>query len=280
MTKARKTQILEFDEIGIWSGVKLSILEDYAKPFNQILRGNKLHPVYVDAFAGAGHHIAKGSGEMVKGSPVRALEVQPPFEFLHLIDMNEARFQELKRLSEGRADVKIYHGDSNAILLREVFPQIKYEQYRRGLCILDPYGLDLSWEVIQAAGKSKTVEIFINFPVMDINRNVLWHDHERVDSSQRERMTRFWGDDSWHAAAYSGAGHLFGELEKTSNEEVALAFQKRLKDVAGFQYVPNPIPMRNSNGAIVYYLFFAAHRPVASNIVSDIFKKFEHAGEK
>ncbi len=35
--------------------------------------------------------------------------------------------------------------------------------------------------------------------------------------------------------------------------------------------LPEPIPMRNSNGAIVYYLFFAAQQPVAANIVTDIF---------
>jgi three-Cys-motif partner protein len=134
--------------------------------------------------------------------------------------------------------------------------------------------------VIKAAGALETLEIFLNFPVMDINRNVLWHDHEKVDPVQRDRMTRFWGDESWHSAAYSGAGNLFGHPEKLSNEEVAVAYRKRLKEVAGFKYVPEPIPMRNSNGAIVYYLFFAAQRPVAANIVTDIFKNYEHAGEK
>ena len=32
------------------------------------------------------------------------------------------------------------------------------------------------------------------------------------------------------------------------------AFQKRLKDVAGFEFVP---PRRNRNKAVVYYLFLA-----------------------
>ncbi len=47
-------------------------------------------------------------------------------------------------------------------------------------------------------------------------------------------MTRFWGDESWHNAAYSGAGNLFGHPEKLSNEEVAAAYRKRLKEVGGF----------------------------------------------
>ena len=276
----RPLRSLQFDQIGYWSELKLSILNEYAKPYNEILKARNLHPVYIDAFAGAGHHIARKSGEVVKGSPVRALEVSPPFELLHFVDMDDTRTQELTRLSAGRHNVKVHHGDANVILPRDVFPEVRYDQYRRGLCILDPYGLDLDWNVIRTAAEQKSLEIFLNFPVMDINRNVLWHDHVKVDPIQRERMTRFWGDDSWQSAAYSGAGNLFGIPEKVSNEEIAEAFQRRLRNIAGFKYVPTPIPMRNSNGAIVYYLFFAAHQAVAASIVADIFGKYEHMGEQ
>lgn len=93
-------------------------------------------------------------------------------------------------------------------------------------------------------------------------------------------MTRFWGDESWEKAAYSSDWNLFDLTEKGSNEDVAQAFQKRLKDVAGFGFVPAPIPMRNSKGATVYYLFFAAHKPVAADIVTHIFNSYRHTGEK
>jgi len=270
---------LQFDEVGYWSEIKLSILNEYAKAYNTILRANKLHPVYIDAFAGAGHHVSKMSGELIKGSPVRALEVAPPFEFFHFVDMDDSRTEELSKLSSGHPNVRVHHGDANIILLRDVFPDVRYEQYRRGLCILDPYGLDLDWSVIKRAGELQSIEIFLNFPVMDMNRNVLWHDHEKVSQAQRERMTRFWGDESWHDAAYSGSGNLFGHPEKLSNEDIATAYRARLKDVANFQYVPEPIPMRNSNGATVYYLFFAAQKPEAAHIVTYIFNKYRHAGE-
>lgn len=36
--------------------------------------------------------------------------------------------------------------------------------------------------------------------------------------------------------------------------------------------------MRNSNNAIVYYLYFASHRPVAEGIVRDIFAKYRERG--
>ena len=275
----KKPRILEFDEIGYWSEVKLSILEEYARPYNQILRSKKLITVYIDAFAGAGHHIAKGSGQIVRGSPMRALTVQPPFDLLHFVDMDSTRTEELKRLSVEYPNVTVHSGDANVVLPRDVYPQVKFVQYRRGLCILDPYGLHLDWKVILEAGDSNSIEIFLNFPVMDMNMNVLWHDADKVNPIQRDRMNRFWGDDSWRQAAYTAEGNLFGYMEKGSNEDVAAAFRKRLKEVAGFKVVPEPIPMRNSTGAIVYYLFFAAHQPLASDIVTAIFDKYRNKGE-
>ncbi len=91
-------------------------------------------------------------------------------------------------------------------------------------------------------------------------------------------MTAYWGDSSWYDAAYAKGQTLFGWDVKTSNEAVVAAFRDRLKNVAGFANVPEPIPMRNTIGAVVYYLFFASQRPVAANIVRDIFKKYRDRG--
>jgi three-Cys-motif partner protein len=124
----------------------------------------------------------------------------------------------------------------------------------------------------------KSVEIFLNFPVMDINMNVLKHDINKVTPEQIGRMNAFWGDDSWRQICYmkSKQQPLFGEVseEKTSNAELELGFRKRLKEIAGFDYVPEPMPMRNSNNAIVYYLYFASQRPIAADIITKIFKKY------
>ena len=67
-------------------------------------------------------------------------------------------------------------------------------------------------------------------------------------------------------------------MEKVDNVAVAEAFRRRLRDVAGFGNVPSPLPMRNSNGAVVYYLFFASQKAVANDIVEQIFKKYESRG--
>ena len=180
-----------------------------------------------------------------------------------------------------RHDVHIRRGDCNELLLTDVFPQIRYDRYRRGLCLLDPYGLQLKWEVVRTAGESQTIDLFLNFPIMDANRNALWHDPDGVPEEQAGRMSAFWGDDSWRTTLYRERPQmsLFGQQrEKFTNDEVAEAFRRRLRDVAGFAHVPRPIPMRNSLGAVVYYLCFASHKGVAHDIVDSIFRKYERRG--
>jgi hypothetical protein len=67
----------------------------------------------------------------------------------------------------------------------------------------------------------------------------------------------------------SDQGDFFSERElvKQDNAAIVKAFQKRLQTVAGFEFVPDPLPMRNSNNAVVYYLFFASQKPVAKKIM-------------
>ena len=212
------------------------------------------------------------------GSPLNALLVSPPFREYHLIDLDSVKADSLRTLTSGHPNVHVYEGDCNDILLQDVFPRARYENYRRALCLLDPYGLHLNWEVIATAGHMRSVDILLNFPVEDMNRSVLWRDPERVNPSGIARMNAYWGDESWRSVAYDTTRNLFGWPVKQDNETIAAAFQERLQAVAGFAYVARPMPMRNSRGAIVYYLFFASQMPVADRIVKDIFKKYQRRG--
>ncbi len=255
-------------------------MRDYASAYSRILNSKKLPHIYVDAFAGAGQHISKETGGFIPGSPLNALNVSPPFREYHFIDLNAEKVEYLQRLAGRREDVRIYEGDCNDVLIQQIFPTLQYESYRRALCLLDPYGLDLRWEVMFQAGQLATIDMFLNFPVMDMNRNALWRNPDKVSPEQSLRMTRFWGDESWKQIAYSTAGNLFGVPEKEPNETIAEAFRQRLVKVAGFKRVPEPLPMRNSRGAIVYYLFFASQVGVAENIVNYIFAKHGERGRQ
>lgn len=272
---------LRLDEIGYWSEVKLEIVRKYAAAYSTILSKQtviKGH-VYVDAFAGAGTHISERTGQEVAGSPTNALRITPPFSELHFIDLDGVKIAELVRLSAGDRRVFVHTGDCNDVLLQEVFPRCRREDYRRALCLLDPYRLNLKFDVLRAAGAMKSIEVFYNFMIMDANRNVFMRDPTKVAPQDAERMDSAWGDKSWRSAAYTKSQGLFGEIEeKATNEVIAEAFRARLQSIAGFAYVPTPIPMRNSKGAVIYYLYFASQNKTGAKIVNDIFDKYRNKG--
>ena len=271
------TAPFRFDEIGGWSELKLEIVEKYGAAYTRAFTNTRLKKFYVDSFSGAGVHLSKRSRAVVDGSPVRALRVEPPFDHFHFIDMNADKTTHLQTLCADRSNVTIYTGDASSYLTQTVLPTIHYKNYNRALCLFDPYGLHLEWKAIQLAGKSLAIDMFLNFPVMDMNRNAIWRSPQKVPIEGIERMSRFWGDESWKGAAYADhpQGNLFGDREviKQPNHSIVAAFRERLKRVAGFEFVPEPLPMKNSNKAVVYYLFFASQKPIARKIVEDIFAK-------
>jgi three-Cys-motif partner protein len=213
----------------------------------------------------------------IEGSPARALKTSPPFDGFYFIDLEEKKTSYLQMMCGQNSNVHIHTGDATEYLLKTLLPRIQYKLYKRALCLLDPYGLHLDWKVIYQAGQSHAIDIFLNFPVMDMNRNAIWKNPDNVPRDGLDRMNSFWGDESWKDAAYSESEQavLFGnrEIVKHGNEEIATAFRSRLRDVAGFEFVPEPVPMRNQKNAVVYYLFFASQKPVAQKIITSIFDK-------
>jgi hypothetical protein len=79
----------------------------------------------------------------------------------------------------------------------------------------------------------------------------------------KEQRTLFGGDDLVKAAG---------------NKAVVDAFRERLRQVAKFEEVPEPIPMRNSKGATVYYLFFASHNKVGAKIARHLLSRYSNVG--
>jgi three-Cys-motif partner protein len=267
------------DQLGFWSEIKHEILQQYAHAYTTILRRQDFvrRLVYIDAFAGAGVAIDRGSGDLVAGSPYRLLfDVEPAFDEYHFIELNLPKANHLRDLLGSDPRVTVHVGDANKILVRDLLPRCRFEDYARGLCLLDPYGLSVDWNVLSKIGASKSVEIFFNFMVVGANRNVLWSDISRVPETRRALLTRAWGDESWMNVAYRKTRDLFGErTEKIiGNEALISAYRDRLRNIAGFRYVPEPIPMKNSQNATVYYLFFASPNSVGNKIVEQIFNKY------
>jgi len=175
--------------------------------------------------------------------------------------------------------VEIHRGDCNTILREEILPYIANNGHIRALCMLDPYSLNYDWDVVCGLAKTRHVDLFLNFMIMDANMNVLHRDQSTVNPRQAERLTKVWGSEQWRDVAYystESSDDLFGNVEtkKTNNSHVASAYRERLHDGAGFKHVLPPIPMRNSVGGTIYYLYFAAHDDLANKIARSILKPY------
>ncbi|AAS69023.1 three-Cys-motif partner protein TcmP [Leptospira interrogans] len=266
-----------YDRVGEWTELKLEIVKKYAESFQGALKNLNFKTIYIDGFCNSGEAISKKTSEKIDGSALRALKVTPPFHEYHFVDLEEKRVHHLQSLVSSETNAYFHIGNSNKVLPAKVFPKFHYDKYERIFCLLDPYKLTLDWDVVKAAGKSKITDVLINFPVLDMNRNVLWSNNESISDNNREKMNRFWGDDSWKGIVYSEENDLFGPVTVRNEkpvQKILEAYADRLKTVAGFAEVAKPLPMRNSVNAIVYYLIFATQKSLAIKIINSIMKKY------
>ena len=274
---ANKIDSSILDQLGEWSHVKHEIIEKYARAYMTVMAKQKFQRViYIDGFAGAGIATDRDTGARTLGSAMLALRIQPPFDELHFVEADHAKAAALRHNTRDDVRARVHEGDANVLLTTTILPRCKFEDYARALCLLDPYGLSVDWSVLRQIGQMGSVEIFFNFMVVGANRNVLWKKPDLVPPERLELMDRVWGDRSWQEALYERQEGLFGPTnpQKLPNEQVAEAYRQRLRKVGGFKYVPRPVPMRNTRGATVYYLFFASPNATGASIVEDVFKRY------
>lgn len=269
------------DEIGTWTERKHAIIQEYSRAYTAIMsnakaRVSKFEWDYIDGYAGAGLCKKKGTGEIVKGSALNSLDIEPPFTQFTFVELDEGKHRILKSQTTHIVNVENVNGDANVVLPRDIVPRYNYKNYRRAFCLLDPYQhKNLDWETIQAIGQIGTIDLLLHFPTMPMNRGALHRDGE-VAPDEAQAMTRFWGDETWRDAAYVHRDGLFTNLgpEKASDIEFANAFCERLKKTAGFQGTTQPIPMKNSNGALMYYLIFALPNDTATKAACGVARYF------
>ena len=269
------------DEIGAWSIRKHDLVAYYASVYAQITANAKsvnFSRVYIDAFANRGYGRRKDTGEKVKGSALRILEVTPPFDRYVFVEDDKERFDDLCGAVGSHANVQLIRGDANDVLPITVFPSVQYHRRERALCFLDPYNLrGLKWVTMCAAGQNAAVDAIIHFPTMDTHRTVLMRDPKRIRPKMAAKMTAYWGDESWREASYSTNGMLpmAGLTDRKHDTKTVIdAFRKRLCDVAGFVHVTNGIPMKNDEGNPVYHLLLATHNDTAARVMNSVEKRF------
>src|SRR5271157_580930 len=206
---------------GRWTEEKLGILSDYLKAYAKIFTKNpwarRYRTVYVDAFAGTGY-IRQRQSEMsqldlvedltaddaqgyIKGSALRALELNPGFQEYLFIEKDPDRCFELKKLTEKYSGKKISIENVEANdYLRKWCASTDWGT-TRALVFLDPYGMQVDWTLLEEIAKTKAIDLWLLFPLGAAVMRLL-QKKQSPPQAWAARVTAVLGTDAWQDEFY------------------------------------------------------------------------------
>lgn len=266
---------------GAWTQRKLEALGKYLKAYTTIFKGNPrgrfFSISYVDAFAGTGilqrpepggladliPEVRKNEEEFRKGSARRALEIEPPFDEYVFIEKSAKKCTELRGIIAGLPprNIRIVEEDANRAILK--WCKKMNTRRERAVVFLDPFGASVQWQAIAALGRTHAVDLWVLFPYSAINR-MLVRDR-KPPAAWSDRLTAVFGTADWESAFYSTTAFqsLLDSTERVElvhksvgYRDITDFFVERLK--TEFAAVSKPLYLHNSNGSLLFILFFAA----------------------
>lgn len=159
--------------------------------------------------------------------------------------------------------IVIHNGDANRILVDWVDGSSWRSQ--RAVVFLDPYGMQVEWQTVEALARTKAVDLWLLVPLgQGVNR--LLTRGGIPTGAWAERLTTFLGTEKWREAFYQESGQigLFDDgrhyVKEASFESITNFIVESLDSV--FERVaPNPLMLCNSRNNPIFLLCFASANP-------------------
>jgi three-Cys-motif partner protein len=284
-------------EVGSWAKQKLSCLKNYLEAYTTILSKQKFKGyVYIDAFAGSGTAKIKTKKarlvtdkqpsifefegiidadqvEYISGSPIVALNIKKPFSQYVFIERERKRLVELNKIRTQYASINIsvYDVDCNEYFEKLFRKEVNWKEWR-GVIFLDPFGTHAPWKTVEAIAKTKSFEVFVNFPCMAINR--LADNDGKIKKEHRQLLDKYFGSAGWFDVMFKKHPDLFGEtLSKQQNASKALLewYTDNLRQLFG--YASSARLILNSKNSPLYYLIWAGPNGTGCKIADYILSK-------
>lgn len=293
---------------GDWTRLKLDCIEEYFRRYMDVMKFQKFHKIYIDAFSGTGEpykvvsgsikseqqrleiaiEIDKPQEEFFDGSVRRALAVPNGFNSFRLIERRRKNVSKLLDLAgepqNSSRDIQILSGDANDEILR-LCKTIDWHAERgrkmhRAVLFLDPFGCQVDWATIEAVARTQAIDMWYLFPSGWLNR--LLPRSGKIPPEWEACLDRCLGSPDWRDEFFEEqrAPTLFDFDAVKRNKTASIAsieqyFIKRLKTV--FSAVNQScVPIENMQGYQMFSLCFAAGNPTgagpAGRIASHLIK--------
>lgn len=288
---------------GDWTSAKLTVLQKYLTAYTTALKDKPsvdrpFRKAYIDAFAGTGYRTMRRDDapstnlifpdladaapqRLLDGSARLALKTLPRFDRYIFIERNSDRCAQLDTLKsefpELAADIRIEQGEANQEIRRICG---KGWRSHRAVLFLDPYGLQVEWQTIEAIAKTKAIDLWLLFP-LGIGVTRLLTRSGDIPPGWRTRLDKLLGSQDWYDEFYRVEHQptLFGTDEervvKATNNSIARYFNDRLKQI--FPAVAEPGVLRNSSNCPLYLQCFAAGNekgaPIALKIANSLLRE-------
>lgn len=232
--------------VGDWSSDKHYYLKRYIEIFEKSMHLKWKSRAYIDLCSGPGICRYRGTEKLADGSPLIALNVQPPFTQYFFSDTDPEAIDALtKRVApfKNKAEINIYQKDCN-----QVAAEIAGKIAPDSLCLafLDPTGLDLKLSTLKTLTQGKKMDLIIFFPHgLEIKRNI-----DLYYNKDNSKMDEFFGGTEWRGIYEKNPSNMIAEL---------LALYK--KKLAGIGYLMEPgdaVVVHNATKVPLYALLFAS----------------------
>jgi len=270
---------------GNWTETKIEMVVGYAKAYLVIMnKYPQFKTLYFDGFAGSGdiYKDNKVDIDVVKGTAIRILEIADPksFDMYYFVEKDMENKQMLEHTIDERFSEKKPHvvcEDCNN-KLKSMADFLKKNPSYRVLSFIDPYGMSLDWESIEAL-KGHGIDMWILVPT-GIGVNRLLKNDGDISEAWLVKLEKFLGLKRDVILGYFYKKRkeitLFGEetiiqKENDAIEKAGELYRSRLNEI--FKFVSKPFPLTNSTGSIMYHFMMATNNRTALAIANDIIKK-------
>lgn len=296
---------------GHWTDDKMEIFIKYIKAYLTIMNKNPYFQLwYFDGFAGSGQiqiqeptnkkkkthesvelfssnadtdssSIKKRS--IIEGIAPKVLEIDKPcsFDGYYFVELDKNKANSLQQMIKSRFPNKsnscyVVSADCNEKVI--AFADfLRKDNKRRGLAILDPFGMTMNWSSIETL-KNLGCDIWILVPT-DIGVNRLLKKDGDINEAWMLKLTHFLGlpKEEIKRRFYNEKVELtlFGESKQVQKvhkaiDKIAELYCERLKEV--WQHVSKPFEMKNATGSIMFHFIFASQVKAGVKIADEIIK--------